>query len=69
MCDAVVSVIRSSVLMAYCLRHLVNIAIMTVTYMLTRNPVLEMGIFFINIKVALRSTKTINMTGYYFNVE
>ena len=39
-CDAVVSVIRSSVLMAYCLRHLVNIAIMTVTYKLTRNPIL-----------------------------
>ena len=44
--------------MAYCLRHLVNIAIMTVTYKLTRNPVLGTGIFLVYIKVAPRGTKT-----------
>ena len=55
--------------MAYCLRHLVNIAIMTVMYKLTHNPVLGTGILFVYIKVAPRGTKTINMTGYYFNVE
>ena len=54
--------------MAYCLRRLVNIAIMTVTYKLTRNPVLGTGIFLVYIKVAPRGTKTINMTGYYFNL-
>ena len=42
---------------------------MTVTYELPRYPVLGWTFLLVYIKVALRCTKTINMSGYYFSVE